>query len=87
MESLLNNNYAAVVGNLESEFTFSHESYGECFYSFSVKIPRLSDSADIITITASERILCDDDYKIGDRVKIAGQFRSYNNYTDTGNTL
>ena len=87
MENLLNNNYAAIVGDIESDFTYSHESYGECFYCFSVKIPRLSNSADTIIITASERILCDDDYKIGDKIKITGQFRSYNNYTDTGNRL
>ena len=72
---------------MQSEFSYSHESYGECFYSFTIRIPRLSDSADIITVTASERILCDEDYKIGDRIKITGQFRSYNNYTDVGNKL
>ena len=87
MENLLNNNYAAVVGELESDFTYSHESYGECFYSFSVKIPRLSDRADIITVTASERLLCDEDYKVGDRIKIVGQFRSYNNYSENGSRL
>lgn len=87
MENLLTNNYAVAVGELQSEFSYSHESYGECFYSFMLKIPRLSDSADIINITASERILCDDDYVAGDKLKITGQFRSYNNYTDTGNRL
>ena len=87
MENLLNNNYAAVVGDLESDFTYSHESYGECFYSFSVKIPRLSDSADIITVTASERILCDEDYKVGDKIKIVGQFRSYNRHEEKKNRL
>jgi len=87
VESLLNNNYAAVVGDIESDFSYSHESYGECFYSFTVKIPRLSDCADIITVTVSERILCDETYNKGDKVKIVGQFRSYNNYTDIGNRL
>ena len=87
MENLITNNYAAAVGDLQSEFSYSHESYGECFYSFTIRIPRLSDSADIITVTASERILCDEDYKIGDRIKITGQFRSYNNYSDVGNKL
>lgn len=87
MENLLNNNYAAVVGDIESEFSYSHESYGECFYSFLVKIPRLSESADIICVTISERILCEEEYKTGDRVKITGQFRSYNNYSDVGNKL
>lgn len=87
MENLLTNNYAVAVGDLQSEFSYSHESYGECFYSFTVRIPRLSDSADIITVTASERILCDEDYAIGDRIKVTGQFRSYNNYSDVGNKL
>ena len=87
MENLITNNYAAAVGDLQSEFSYSHESYGECFYSFTIRIPRLSDSADIITVTASERILCDEDYKIGDKIKIIGQFRSYNNYADVGNRL
>ncbi len=87
MENLLNNNYAAVVGELESEFSYSHESYGECFYSFLIKIPRLSESADIINVTVSERILCDEQYNIGDKIKITGQFRSYNNYSDVGNKL
>ena len=87
MENLLNNNYAAVVGDIESEFSYSHESYGECFYSFLVKIPRLSESADIICVTISERILCEEEYKTGDRVKITGQFRSYNNYSNVGNKL
>ena len=87
MENLITNNYATAVGDLQSEFSYSHESYGECFYSFTIRIPRLSDSADIITVTASERILCDEDYKIGDRIKITGQFRSYNNYSDVGNKL
>lgn len=87
MENIITNNHAVAVGDLHSEFLYSHESYGECFYSFKLKIPRLSDSADIITVTASERILCDEDYKVGDRIKISGQFRSYNNYSEVGNRL
>lgn len=87
MENILANNYAAVVGSLESTFTYSHESYGECFYSFYVRIPRLSESSDLIMVTASERILCDVDYHIGDCIYVTGQFRSYNNYSGTGNRL
>ena len=87
VENLLNNNYATVVGDIESDFSYSHESYGECFYSFTVKIPRLSDCSDIITVTVSERMLCDENFNTGEKIKITGQFRSYNNYTDTGNKL
>ncbi len=87
MENILVTNYASIVGELHSEFSYSHESYGECFYNFSVKIPRLSGSFDTIIITASERIICDEEYSVGDKIKVVGQFRSYNNYGENGNKL
>ena len=87
MENLLMSNRAELTGELASEFTFSHESFGESFYCFKVKVPRLSDSVDYINITASERLMEDCDYKIGDKLFISGQFRSYNNYSGVGSKL
>ena len=51
-----------------------------------MEVPRLSENSDIIPVTVSERIL-NDDFKIGARVKIDGQFRSYNNYEYEKNKL
>lgn len=80
-------NTAAVYGKISSEANFSHEVYGEGFYSFYVTVPRLSDTNDIIPVTVSERLIVPDDIHVGEYVLINGQFRSYNNYSDTGNKL
>ena len=80
------NNVITLIGKIVSERRFSHEVYGEGFYTFDLEVPRLSDNSDIIPVTVSERILTDE-YQIGTKVKIDGQFRSYNNYENEKNKL
>ena len=80
-------NIATVSGKVCSEVTFSHEVYGEGFYSFFVEVPRLSEASDKIPVTISERLINPDEIKEGMYFTISGQFRSYNNYTDTGSKL
>lgn len=79
------NNMAHICGTIEDEAVFSHEIYGEKFYTFTVKIPRLSDAADYIRVMLSERL--DFEVCVGDRVDITGQFRSYNSYENGINRL
>ena len=86
-ENLTNNNEVQLCGTVESELVFSHEVYGEGFYQFTLDVPRLSDISDKINITVSERLLQDISINVGEIVAINGQFRSYNNYTDSGNRL
>ena len=74
----LENNYLTLVGKVASDKKFSHEIYGERFYSFDLCIPRLSGSADIIPVTASERLFTDEMLQDGTKLLIKGQFRSYN---------
>ena len=83
----LQTNMAVVSGVVENEPTFSHEVYGEGFYNFNVNVPRLSETRDSIPITVSERLLAPGDIKVGDKIEISGQFRSYNNYSDMGSKL
>lgn len=83
----LNNNEVELCGRVDSELTYSHEVYGEGFYQFYIDVPRLSDISDRINITISERLLQDVNLNIGDTVCINGQFRSYNNYSDSGSKL
>ncbi len=80
------NNIITLVGTIVSERTFSHEVYGEGFYSFNLEVPRLSENSDIIPVTVSERILSDE-FAIGTKIVIDGQFRSYNNYENEKNKL
>ncbi len=81
------NNKVVIAGTVASAPEFSHEVYEENFYTFMLDTPRLSDTRDIIKITVSEKFLAGDGISIGDRVKISGQFRSYNNFTNVGNRL
>ena len=83
----LENNYLTLVGKVTSDKQFSHEIYGERFYSFDLSIPRLSGSEDIIPVTVSERIINDDMMLIGTKLLIKGQFRSYNSYENEKNRL
>ena len=83
----LENNYLTLVGKVASDKKFSHEIYGERFYSFDLCIPRLSGSADIIPVTASERLFTDEMLQDGTKVLIKGQFRSYNSYENEKNKL
>ena len=85
--SYFENNKVTVIGEVCSEFTFSHAVYGENFYIFKLCIQRMSENEDIINITASERFFADVKPIEGQLLKIDGQFRSYNNYSETGNRL
>ena len=86
-ENLALNNEVQLTGYVDSDLTFSHEVYGEGFYSFVIKVPRLSDISDLINATISERLIDNTSLSRGDIVTIKGQFRSYNNYSGTGNKL
>lgn len=86
-DNVIKNNNAIIVGTISSELEFSHEVYGEGFSTFYVDVPRLSDSCDSLQVTISERLIADQDMSVGRRIKIEGQFRSYNNYKSEGNKL
>lgn len=81
------NNHLTLVGRVTSEKRFSHEIYGESFYIFDLEVPRLSGNADIIPITVSERLITDELVRIGQKLLVKGQFRSYNSYENEKNKL
>ncbi|MBE7049817.1 MAG: single-stranded DNA-binding protein [Ruminococcaceae bacterium] len=87
MENVNVNNEVSVSGYVEGELSFSHEIYSEAFYSFVLKVMRLSDICDYINVTVSERLIKDMDIRDGVRISVTGQFRSYNNYSESGNKL
>lgn len=80
----ISNNRALVSGVITTDFTFSHEIYAEKFYTFTLSVPRLSGTDDTVHVMVSERLLSGEDFQIGDRVDIEGQFRSYNSYEQSG---
>lgn len=86
-DKVIENNQAMVKGTIVSGFTYSHEIFGEGFYSMHVLVERLSDTPDIIPVTISERLInVNEDYE-GKHIVIAGQFRSYNKHEEKKNRL
>ena len=87
MDNAITNNKIFLEGKVISELEFSHEMYGEGFYSFNLEVMRLSDSVDHLNITVSERLLNDVEISIGKEVIVEGQLRSYNKFIDGSNKL
>ena len=87
MDNLMSNNNIYLEGTVISGLEFSHDMYGEGFYSFYIEVSRLSDAKDKLNVTISERLLTTFDVKIGADVIIEGQLRSYNKYVDGANRL
>ena len=74
----IENNIAVLSGTLVSELSFDHEIFGEGFYVALLKSKRVSDANDVIPITISEKLIDVDKFWSGQRVRVSGQFRSYN---------
>ena len=75
------------MGEIASEFEFSHEVFGEGFYMLELLVKRLSDSFDRIPVMISERLIdVTQDYR-GEFIQISGQFRSYNRHEGVKNRL
>ena len=86
-DKIIENNQVEIMGEIVSDFQFSHEIFGEGFYMVDVKVPRLSESSDIIPMMVSERLMdTSADYK-GRNVLVQGQFRSYNRHEERRNRL
>ena len=87
IDKVIENNQVTIMGTIVSGYQFSHEIFGENFYMVDVQVPRLSDSADIIPIMISERIVDVEVDAVGANVIINGQFRSYNRHESKKNRL
>lgn len=86
-DKVIENNQVTVMGEIISDFSFSHEIFGEGFYMVDVSVKRLSESYDIIPVMVSERLLdVNADYK-GMYICVGGQFRSYNRHEEHKNRL
>ncbi len=65
-------------GEIVSTPVFSHEMFGEEFFETEIAVKRLSEQVDVIPLTVSERLITEKNLKQGDKISLAGQFRSYN---------
>lgn len=87
MENRIMNNIVELRGEIEEDFVFSHEVFGEGFYNTKLCVKRDSGTEDHIPICVSERLIKIQNSFIGTRVYIEGQFRSFNRHENEKNRL
>ena len=56
-DKMFENNQVTIIGEIVSDFVFSHEVYGEGFYMVEVSVNRLSNFVDYIPVMVSERLI------------------------------
>ena len=86
-DKIIENNQVTVIGEVVSEFTYSHEVFGEGFYMVELLVKRLSNSCDRIPVMISERLIDVTQDCRGEYLMVSGQFRSYNRHEETKNRL
>ena len=86
-DKIIENNLVTIMGQVASEFEFSHEVFGEGFYIVEVLVKRLSNSCDRIPLMVSERLIDVTQDYTGEFIMASGQFRSYNRHEEQKNRL
>ena len=86
-DKVFDNNQVSIAGEVISEFEYSHDVFGEGFYTIDVSVGRLSNSADVIPLMISERLMDVKKSYVGKYIEILGQFRSYNRHEENRNRL
>lgn len=86
-DKVIENNQVTVMGEIVSDFSYSHEIFGEGFYMVDVKVQRLSESYDVIPVMVSERLIDVSESYVGMLICVNGQFRSYNRHEERKNKL
>ncbi len=86
-DKVFDNNQVIVAGEVVSDFTYSHDVFGEGFYLMELSVNRLSETYDVIPVMVSERLMNVKESCKGQFVEVNGQFRSYNRHEDNRNRL
>ena len=75
-DKIIENNQVSITGKIVTGFTFSHQVYGEGFYTMDLLVKRLSDSEDRIPVMVSERLVDVTQDYVGQYVEIQNISRS-----------
>lgn len=80
-------NLITLRGALSSLPVFSHENHGRRFWRFTLEVPRLSGTVDLLPVIADELTVLQLDPFAGQMIAVTGQVRSHNVRSDTGRHL
>ena len=65
----------------------SHNNHGKDFYRFTLEVPRLSGTVDLLPVVAAAPLVMDLDPTAGDMLTVTGQIRSHNQRSEDGRHL
>ena len=74
-------------GTLLALPAYSHTNHGRRFYRFTLEVPRLSGTVDLLPVVAEEPLVMELDPTAGDMLTVTGQVRSYNQRSEDGRHL
>ena len=74
-------------GTLLSLPQLSHSNHGKQFYRFTLEVPRLSGTVDLLPVIAESTMILDLDPTAGDMLTVTGQIRSHNQRNADGRHL
>lgn len=83
----LTTNTITLRGTLLSLPQFSHDNHGKRFYRFTLEVPRLSGTVDLLPVVAEEPLVMVLDPTAGDMLTVTGQVRSHNQRSENGRHL
>ena len=75
-------NQITLRGTLLNLPAFSHENHGRRFFRFTLEVPRLSGTVDLLPVVAEEQVLGSVDPSGGEMLTVTGQIRSHNIRSD-----
>lgn len=87
MSKVITNNQVTIVGEIVSSFEYSHEIFGEGFYTSELLVKRLGDTCDVVPFVVSDRLIDVTKDYTGIKVKMEGQFRSFNRHEENKHHL
>ena len=79
-DKLFENNQVSMMGEIVSEFRYSHEVFGEGFYMVDIAVNWLSNYADYIPLMISERLIAMEYVYICQLIHMTVPLRTYNRH-------
>lgn len=84
MHNIPNNNNVVLTGSIVTVYSYSHKTFGEKFFLFTLKADRLGGNSDLIRVIVSERIVDVSEDMTGKYITVTGQLRSFNSRHSDG---
>lgn len=87
MENDAAENTVMLCGSIDGTISFSHLSRGRRYYTFPLRVARLSGTDDILNVICGEELLSALEPDGSPMLRVQGELRSYNNKSGVGNRL